>query len=253
VGTGALIEVQGLCKRFGSAVVLDDVSFSLTHGEVLAIVGPSGSGKTTLLRCLNGLETPTAGIVLFEGARVVYKNKSLAALRREVGMVFQSFNLFAHKTALGNVMEGLITVRRLPREEARVRSLALLDRVGLADKADARPQQLSGGQKQRVAIARTLAMGPKVILFDEVTSSLDPELVGEVLKVMKELWKDGQSMIVVTHEMGFAHDVADRVIFMDEGRIVEEGVPSEVFARPTQERTRRFLRAVTERVPLEEA
>jgi L-cystine transport system ATP-binding protein len=168
-------------------------------------------------------------------------------------MVFQSFNLFAHKTALGNVMEGLITVRRLPREEARVRSLALLDRVGLADKADARPQQLSGGQKQRVAIARTLAMGPKVILFDEVTSSLDPELGGEVLKVMKELWKDGQSMIVVTHEMGFAHDVADRVIFMDEGRIVEEGVPSEVFARPTQERTRRFLRAVTERVPLEEA
>jgi ABC-type polar amino acid transport system ATPase subunit len=247
-----VMSARGLSKRYGDLLVLDDVSFSVRRGEVLVIIGPSGSGKTTLLRCLNGLEVPTSGTIVFDERPVVFKGRQLAALRTEVGMVFQTFNLFSHRTALGNVMEGLVIVRHMPRTVAREKALAMLDRVGLADKADAHPHQLSGGQKQRVAIARTLAMNPKLILFDEVTSALDPELVGEVLQVMKELARQGQTMIVVTHEMGFAHDVADRVIFMDRGRIVESGAPDILFARPTNERTYRFLRAVIDRVPLDE-
>lgn len=248
---GAQLSVQSLTKRFGETTVVDAVSFEVRKGEVIAIVGPSGSGKTTVLRCINGLERPTSGDVFFEGRHVDYTSKGLTAVRSQIGMIFQNFNLFPHRTVVGNVMEGLVVVRRLGATEAHDRAMAMLARVGLETKASAYPGHLSGGQKQRVAIARTLAMSPKVVLFDEVTSALDPELIGEVLQVMRDLADQGQTMLVVTHEMGFARDVADRVLFMDHGKVVEEGAAKDVLAYPKHARTRLFLRSVIDSLPFE--
>lgn len=240
-----LLECRGLRKRYGETVALDGVSLSVRRGEVVVIIGPSGSGKTTVLRCINWLAMPDQGTIVFEGEPVT--SKSITALRREVGMVFQHFNLFPHMTCLDNVAAGPRFVLRIEVKEARRLAEEMLARVHLADKAGAYPAHLSGGQKQRVAIARALAMQPKVVLFDEVTSALDPELVGQVLLVMKELARSGLTMIVVTHEMGFAREVGDRIIFMDHGRIVEEGPPQAIFANPSEERTRTFLSAVLEK------
>ena len=244
-----MIEIGGLGKFFGQLEVLRGVSLSVKPGGVVAIIGPSGSGKSTLLRCINLLEIPTAGrirvgghIVDFSGpVRQRLNDKALAAFRANTGMVFQGFNLFPHMTALQNVMEGLVTVRRVPRAAAEEEAKALLAKVGLADKAPAYPGVLSGGQKQRVAIARALAMKPQVMLFDEVTSALDPELVGEVLAVMRQLAREGMTMVVVTHEMAFAYQVADRVVFMRDGVIVEEGPAKALIDNPQQESTRAFL------------
>jgi polar amino acid transport system ATP-binding protein len=236
-----LIEVRGLCKSFGDLQVLRNIDLDVHRGEVVVIIGPSGSGKSTLLRCLNRLEEPTAGTVRIGGVEVTKKGADLSRLRRRVGMVFQHFNLFPHMTALENVMEGPRTVLRLSRPEAERRALDLLEKVGLADKAAGKPASLSGGQQQRVAIARALAMNPDAMLFDEVTSALDPELVGEVLTVMRQLAEEGMTMVVVTHEMSFARRVADRVVFLDQGVIVEEGPPERIFHRARQERTRQFL------------
>lgn len=239
--------------RFGEHAALVDVDMSVIAGEVVGIIGPSGSGKSTLLRCINHLERPTSGRVLIEGVPIADPQgrepsaKQLAALRRKVGMVFQSFNLFPHLTALENVMLAQVKVLGRSKEEARQRGLELLERVGISEKADSRPGRCSGGQQQRIAIARALALNPRVMLFDEPTSALDPELGIEVLNVMRELAKDGMTMIVVTHEMHFAEDVADRVLFMADGRIVEEGEPKQVLRSPEHERTRRFLRAVLDR------
>jgi cystine transport system ATP-binding protein len=241
------IEVRGLVKRFGANEVLHGVDLSVETGEVLAIVGPSGSGKTTLLRCLNLLETPSGGRIRvgdieIDGAVPPARQKQrVRALRQRVGFVFQSFNLFPHRTALENVIEGPVIVKHEPRAAAEVRGRALLAKVGLAEKADAYPSRLSGGQQQRVAIARALAMEPEVLLFDEPTSALDPELVGEVLAAIRALAAERRTMIIVTHEMTFARDVADRAIVMDEGRIVEQGPARDVFTAPREERTRRFL------------
>ena len=236
-----IIRVEDLHKHFGVMHVLRGVHLEVARGEVVVIIGPSGSGKSTFLRCLNRLEEPSRGRIWLEGTDITDRRVNLPRVRRQIGMVFQHFNLFPHRTALENVMEGPRTVLRVGREEARTRARQLLVKVGLADKVDVKPSALSGGQQQRVAIARALAMDPKVMLFDEVTSALDPELVGEVLTVMKQLADEGMTMLVVTHEMHFGEKVADRVVMFDEGVIIEEGPPKRVFTRADHERTRRFL------------
>lgn len=240
-----MISITDLHKQFAQLKVLRGISLDVAKGKVVVIIGPSGSGKTTLLRCLNALEVPTSGSVQIGDVRLDFSKKvarsSLPILRKQTGMVFQSYNLFPHMTALENVMEGPVTVKKISKEKAREKASSLLVKVGLGDKLDHYPAQLSGGQQQRVGIARALAMDPQVMLFDEPTSALDPELVGEVLKVMKELAQEGMTMVVVTHEMGFARDVADEVIFMDQGVIVEHGTPQQLFTQPREERTRQFL------------
>jgi polar amino acid transport system ATP-binding protein len=247
-----MIRGEKIVKRFGSLTVLDGVDLSVKRGQVVVIIGPSGSGKTTLLRCLNHLEKIDGGRIYIEDELIGYrevngqivedKEANIARIRAQVGFVFQRFNLFPHKTALQNVMEAPIHVLHHPVAEVRERALNLLAKVGLSEKTDAYPHKLSGGQQQRVAIARALAMNPKLMLFDEATSALDPELVGEVLKVMKQLAEEGMTMVVVTHEMGFAREVADDVIFMDKAQIVEQGPPEQLFDTSENERTRNFLR-----------
>ena len=238
-----MIDVRGLNKYFGERHVLKGINFSVKRGECVAIIGPSGSGKSTLIRCINYLETPTNGTVIIDGQEISagLSSAQLSLVRRELGMVFYNFNLFPHMSVLDNITLAPTRVRKVAKSRAEEHARALLAKVGLADKADAYPSQLSGGQKQRVAIARALAMNPKALLFDEPTSALDPELVGEVLRVMRELAEEGRTMVVVTHEMGFARSVADRVVFIDQGRIVEEGDPEQVFSQPQHERTRTFL------------
>ncbi|MER7591128.1 amino acid ABC transporter ATP-binding protein [Micromonospora sp. NPDC127501] len=236
-----MVSVRGLNKWFGPLHVLKDIDLTVAAGEVVVVVGPSGSGKSTLCRCLNRLETAGQGSIEIDGEPLPAEGRALARLRADVGMVFQSFNLFGHKTVLDNITLGPTRVRRIARPEARQQAMALLERVGIADKADHHPAQLSGGQQQRAAIARALAMQPKVLLFDEPTSALDPEMVNEVLDVMVSLAAEGMTMIVVTHEMGFARRAADRVVFMDDGRIVESGAPDDFFAAPRTERARDFL------------
>jgi len=236
-----MVEVRDLHKQFGALHVLKGVSLQVERGEVVVIIGPSGSGKSTLLRCLNRLEEPTSGTIFIRGEEITDPRAKLPRIRRHIGMVFQLFNLFPHMTVLENVMEGPRTVLGMPRAEAEARALELLRKVGLEDKARNKPATLSGGQQQRVAIARALAMSPDVMLFDEVTSALDPELVGEVLAVMRNLAEEGMTMLVVTHEMGFAQRVADRVVFLDQGVIAEQGSPEQIFTRAQQERTRQFL------------
>jgi ABC-type polar amino acid transport system ATPase subunit len=236
-----VVSVKAIHKHFGHLHVLKGVSLEVARGEVVVIIGPSGSGKSTLLRCLNYLEPIQAGEIWIDGIRLDHHKTNIRTVRAEVGMVFQSFNLFPHLSAIRNVMLAPVVVRKRPEAEVRREALALLAKVGLQDKTDAYPSQLSGGQQQRVAIARALCMQPKLMLFDEVTSALDPELVREVLDVMKQLARDGMTMIVVTHEMGFAREVADRVIFMDEGRIIEEGAAADLFDRPREARTKGFL------------
>jgi len=239
-----VIVVKNLCKDFGENHVLKDISEHVRPGEKMVIIGPSGSGKSTFLRCLNLLETPTSGTVVFDGVEITDKKTDVNKVRRHMGMVFQHFNLFPHLTVLGNLTLAPIRLKLMTPQEAEAEGMRLLKRVGLEEKAKAYPSQLSGGQKQRIAIVRALAMKPKVMLFDEPTSALDPEMVGEVLEVMKELALDGMTMVVVTHEMGFAREVATRVLFMDEGRIVEQAPPDEFFANPQQSRTRDFLSKV---------
>lgn len=236
----ALIEIRHLGKTFGDHVVLKDIDFTVNRGDVTCIIGASGSGKSTLLRCLNLFETPTSGEIIFDGVNVVETAKP-NEYRKRVGMVFQSFNLFKNMNVLKNCTVGPIKVLKLSKEEATERALKYLNMVGMAEYVDARPSQLSGGQKQRVAIARALAMEPDVLLFDEPTSALDPEMVGEVLSVMSDLAKSGLTMVVVTHEMSFARDIASHVVFMDDGVIVEEGAPEEIFVHPREERTKKFL------------
>ncbi len=240
----AVIRVEALSKRFGPLEVLRDINCAVAASEVVCIIGPSGSGKSTLLRCMNGLEAATGGQVFVDGIPVHRPKTDIDALRRRIGMVFQRFNLFPHKTVLENVVLGPVAATGLSRTEATARAHALLAKVDLADKAGAYPNQLSGGQQQRVAIARALAMQPEMMLFDEPTSSLDPEMVGDVLAVMQQLARDGMTMVVVTHEMGFARHVANRVLFMDEGRIIEEGAPTALFDHPRHERTQQFLSRV---------
>jgi polar amino acid transport system ATP-binding protein len=240
-----VISVSNLRKSFGSVEVLRGISTEIAKGEVVCIIGASGSGKSTLLRCINGLERCDGGEVWVSGRRVEPDNPDIQAIRTEVAMVFQRFHLFPHRTAIENVMEGPLYVKREPRATAERRARALLARVGLEEKGDAMPEKLSGGQQQRVAIARALAMEPKAILFDEPTSALDPELVGEVLAVMRSLAEEGMTMVVVTHEMGFAKAVGDRVLFLDRGVIAEEGRARELLTSPREERTRDFLRRVT--------
>ncbi|KKH39515.1 amino acid ABC transporter ATP-binding protein [Methanosarcina mazei] len=236
-----MIEVNNLHKSFGNLKVLKGISEKIRGSEVVCVIGPSGSGKSTFLRCLNLLETPTSGEIWIDGVKITDQGANINKIREEVGMVFQRFNLFPHMTALKNVALAPIKVRGLPEKEAYDRAYDLLKKVGLEDKADVYPGSLSGGQQQRVAIARALAMRPKVMLFDEPTSALDPEMVGEVLNVMKDLAKEGMTMIVVTHEMGFAREVGDRVLFMDDGIIVEKGTPQEIFFNAQNERTKSFL------------
>jgi len=252
-----MIAVEDLHKHFGSLHVLNGINLSVSTGEVVCIIGPSGSGKSTLLRCVNHLETPESGRIRIDG-KLAYReevrgafrphsNRAIAAVRAQVGMVFQHFNLFPHLTVIGNIIEAPVHVLRRRKDEARRNAMALLEMVGLAEKADDYPEELSGGQQQRAAIARALAMDPKAMLFDEVTSALDPELVAEVLGVMRRLAAEGMTMLVVTHEMNFARQVASRVVFMDHGRIVEEDTPERVFAAPREPRTRDFLRTVLDR------
>lgn len=236
-----IIRVEDLHKRFGSLHVLRGINLEVSRGEVVVLIGPSGSGKSTFLRCLNRLEEPSAGKIFLDGTEITDPRANLPTVRRNIGMVFQHLNLFPHMTALENVMEGPRTVLRTPRQEALALAMSRLEKVGLLDKINVKPAQLSGGQQQRVAIARALAMDPKVMLFDEVTSALDPELVGEVLTVMKQLADDGMTMIVVTHEMHFGEKVADRVLMFDEGIVIEEGPPDKIFTKADHERTRRFL------------
>ncbi len=238
-----IIEMHNICKSFGDVHVLKDFTMNVRDREKVVIIGPSGSGKSTVLRCINKLEPVQAGSILFEGKEITAQT-NLSALRMQIGMVFQRFNLFPHKTVLENITEAPTVVKGLNGIEAKKNALQLLERVGLADKSSNYPKELSGGQQQRVAIARALAMNPKIMLFDEPTSALDPELVGEVLLVMKALATEGMTMVVVTHEMGFAREVADRVIFMDQGIIVEEGTPQQIFEDPRQERTKIFLRRI---------
>jgi polar amino acid transport system ATP-binding protein len=252
-----MIEIEGLHKHFGSLHVLRGIDLSVAVGEVVCIIGPSGSGKSTLLRCINHLEVAEQGRIRIDGELVyrdevegrfrAHSNRAVAAVRAQVGMVFQHFNLFPHLTVVGNIVEAPVHVQHKPKDAARRRALELLAQVGLVDKADAYPEELSGGQQQRVAIARALAMDPKAMLFDEVTSALDPELVAEVLTVMRDLARRGMTMLVVTHEMNFARQVASRVIFMDHGLIVEEDVPERMFEAPRESRTRDFLKTVLER------
>ena len=239
-----MIKVNDLRKRFGKLEVLKGINAEIKHGEVVVVIGPSGSGKSTFLRCINQLEEASEGEILIDGVNLLDKATNINEVRQEVGMVFQLFNLFPHKTVLENIMLAPMKVRNIPKDEAEKTALQLLDRVGLKDKANVYPGTLSGGQRQRVAIARALAMKPKVMLFDEPTSALDPEMVGEVLEVMKSLAKEGMTMVVVTHEMGFAREVGDRVLFMDEGMIVEEGKPVDIFTNPKNERTQSFLNKV---------
>ncbi len=241
---GPLVVLDKVDKRFGQLQALKSVSLSVQRGEVVVVIGPSGSGKSTLCRCINRLEAIDGGRVLVDGVPLPAEGRELARLRADIGMVFQSFNLFAHKSILDNVTLGPIKVRGLSKAEAEDRGRALLDRVGIGDKADRMPAQLSGGQQQRAAIARALAMQPKLMLFDEPTSALDPEFVREVLDVMKDLAADGMTMVVVTHEMGFARQAADRVVFMDAGEIVEDATPDEFFTHPKSERARDFLSAI---------
>ncbi|MEM0448772.1 MAG: amino acid ABC transporter ATP-binding protein [Methanomassiliicoccales archaeon] len=242
--TTPIIETIGLKKSFQGHEVLKGISIKIMPQSVVVIIGPSGSGKSTLLRCLNRLNEPTAGRIIFEGHDITDPNLDINLIRAQMNMVFQSFNLFMHLTAKNNISLALRKVKKLPAQEADRRALEALTKVGLREKADAYPGQLSGGQQQRVAIARALAMQPKVILFDEPTSALDPELIGEVLDVMKRLAQEGMTMVVVTHEMGFAREMADWVFFMDDGLIVEEGPPEEIFVKPKNERTRAFLRRI---------
>ena len=239
-----MIKINHLSKKFGNLEVLKDINLDIEEGEVVCIIGPSGSGKSTFLRCINQLEMPTGGTVQYEGRDLLDKNCDIRKFREEVGMVFQKFNLFPLKTVAENVMMAPILTKHMNKAEAREKALELLDKVGLKDKADVYPHTLSGGQQQRVAIARALAMEPKALLFDEPTSALDPELVGDVLDVMKALAKEGMTMLVVTHEMGFARDVADRVIFMADGYVVEEGKPELIFTAPKERRTQTFISRV---------
>lgn len=236
-----MIEVKNVVKSFNNLKVLKGIDLEVAEGEVVVIIGPSGSGKSTFLRCINYLETPDEGIITISNSRIDPKEASLNKLRQDIGMVFQQFNLFPHKTVIENVTEAPVLLKKRSKEEARQKGLELLKKVGLEEKADEYPNRLSGGQKQRVAIARALAMEPKVMLFDEPTSALDPELVGEVLAVMKQLAKEGMTMVVVTHEMAFAREVADQVIFMDQGEMVEQGTPEQLFTQPQQQRTKEFL------------
>ncbi|MDD2573860.1 MAG: amino acid ABC transporter ATP-binding protein [Bacillota bacterium] len=239
-----MIQVKKLNKWFGKLHVLKDVDISVKEKEVVVIIGASGSGKSTLLRCINFLERAQKGQIFIEGKEVKPKGKDLHLIRQDVGMVFQHFNLFPHKTVLQNVIEGPTQVKKMPMSQAKELGHELLKKVGLEDKANSYPSMISGGQKQRVAIARALAMQPKVLLFDEPTSALDPELVGEVLVVMDDLAKEGMTMVVVTHEMWFAKEAADRVIYMDAGRIIEEGTPEKIFSKPENERTQAFLKQI---------
>ncbi|MEA4992692.1 MAG: amino acid ABC transporter ATP-binding protein [Oscillibacter sp.] len=236
-----ILEIRHLGKSFGSHQVLRDIDFTVSKGDVTSIIGSSGSGKSTLLRCVNLLETPTSGEILFHGKNMADRGVDAAAYRSRVGMVFQSFNLFSNMTVLKNCVAGQVKVLKKDPEEARTAALQYLDRVGMAPYINARPRQLSGGQKQRVAIARALAMEPEVLLFDEPTSALDPEMVGEVLDVMKDLAREGMTMLVVTHEMAFARDVSSRVVYMNQGVICEEGTPEELLGNPQRQETREFL------------
>ncbi len=240
----SVIKIQGLHKSFGDLKVLKDVDEHVDQGEVVVIIGPSGSGKSTLLRCINLLETPCAGEIVFEGENIVEKPQEINRYRQKMGMVFQHFNLFPHKTTLQNITLAPVKLGLLSPEEAEEKALDLLRKVGLSDKRDVYPAKLSGGQKQRVAIARALAMNPKVMLFDEPTSALDPEMVKEVLVIIKDLAREGMTMVVVTHEMNFAREVADRVLFMDEGRVVEQAAPEAFFTNPVESRTQEFLSKV---------
>jgi polar amino acid transport system ATP-binding protein len=237
-----VVQLEDVHKSFGDNVVLDGIDLTVNAGQVLVIIGPSGSGKSTLLRCVNLLEPVDSGRIFFEGEEITAKGTKVPAIRQRIGIVFQQFNLFPHLRAIDNLTLAARRVGKIPRKEAEQRAHELLERVGLSEKARSYPHQLSGGQQQRVAIARALMMRPHVMLFDEVTSALDPELVGEVLVVMRDLARDGMTMLVVTHEMQFARDVGDQLIFMDEGKIVEQGNPADVLDRPKAERTRRFLR-----------
>lgn len=239
-----MIVIKDLYKSFGDLQVLKGISVQVKDSEVVCVIGPSGSGKSTFLRCINLLETPTSGDIWIDGEKITDPQININKIREEAGMVFQHFNLFPHKTTLENVSLALIKVRKLPKEDAEKRAQEILRKVGLEDKAHVYPAALSGGQKQRVAIARALAMRPKVMLFDEPTSALDPEMVGEVLSVMKDLVKMGMTMIIVTHEIGFAREVSDRVLFMDSGRIIEEGTPQDIFTHAKNERTIAFLSKV---------
>lgn len=239
-----MIEVRNLKKSFGSNQVLRGIDTDIQKGEVVVVIGPSGSGKSTFLRCLNLLETPNEGSIVIEGEEITGKKADVNRIRQKMGMVFQQFNLFTNMNIMRNMCVAPTTVKKTPKDHAEKRAIELLRRVGLEEKADSYPQQLSGGQKQRVAIARALAMDPDIMLFDEPTSALDPEMVGEVLAVMKELAASGMTMVVVTHEMGFAREVGDRVLFIDEGRIIEENTPEELFSHPQNKRTQDFLAKV---------
>lgn len=239
-----IIEVKGLKKAFGDLVVLDGVDLTIKRGEVVCIIGPSGGGKSTLLRCLNRLEEPTDGEIFFEGESITDKKCNINLMRRKIGMVFQQFNLFPHMSVLKNMTSAPMKLLHISREEAEEKAKKLLERVGLLEKANAYPNQLSGGQKQRIAIVRALMMNPDVLLFDEPTSALDPEMVGEVLDVMKSLAKEGMTMAVVTHEMGFAREVADRVLFVCDKGIAEQGKPADIFSNPQNPRTQQFLQSV---------
>ncbi|MBQ6806237.1 MAG: amino acid ABC transporter ATP-binding protein [Lachnospiraceae bacterium] len=239
-----MIHVENLKKNFGKLEVLKDMSIDISEGEVVVLLGPSGSGKSTFLRCLNQLEKATAGTIVVDGNVITDKSTDINKVRENIGMVFQHFNLFPHKTVLENIMLAPVELKKMTKEEAKDKGMQLLRRVGMDTKAEAYPSQLSGGQKQRVAIARALAMNPDVMLFDEPTSALDPEMVGEVLSVMQELAADGMTMVVVTHEIGFAREVADRIVFMDGGYIVEQGTPGEVLSNPKEARTIDFLNKV---------
>ncbi|MCM3138756.1 amino acid ABC transporter ATP-binding protein [Bacillus safensis] len=239
-----MIRVEKLNKYFGELHVLKDIDLIVYENDVVVLIGASGSGKSTLLRCMNFLEIKNDGDIIIDGSPVHPKRDQLNEMRQKIGMVFQHFNLFPHKTVLENIIEAPVMVKKTKKAQAIAEAIALLEKVGLAEKANVYPSKLSGGQKQRVAIARSLAMKPDVMLFDEPTSALDPELVGEVLQTMKSLAKEGMTMVIVTHEMGFAKEVADRVVYMHEGRIVEEGVPSELFDSPREERTKLFLSSI---------
>ena len=239
-----MIEVKDLKKQFGNLAVLKGISETIERSEKVVIIGPSGSGKSTFLRCLNLLERPTSGSIRFEGLEITDKKVDIDAVRQKMGMVFQHFNLFPHLTVLENIMLAPVTLKLMTKEQAREQAFTLLKRIGLEDKAGVYPSQISGGQKQRIAIVRSLAMKPEVMLFDEPTSALDPEMVGEVLALMKELAEEGMTMAVVTHEMGFAREVADKVLFMDDGLVAEKGTPEQIFNHPQNKRLQQFLQRV---------
>ena len=239
-----MITVNNLYKNFGNLEVLKDINVNISEGEKIVVIGPSGSGKSTFLRCLNLLDQPTSGTIIVDGDEITSKTCNINKIRQKMGMVFQNFNLFPHLTVLENIMLAPVQLKMMTSAQANIRAYELLDRVGLREKANEYPIKLSGGQKQRIAIARALAMSPEIMLFDEPTSALDPEMIGEVLDVMKELAEEGMTMLVVTHEMGFARKVASKVLFMDEGRIVEQGTPEELFGNPRNDRTKSFLSKV---------